>query len=308
MQHEPIAEQAPDASSPTAVQWLIGVCVAVYVAQLSVFSAGDVRAALGFEMRDLDGAFWTVGTHAFVHASFWHLVSNVGALWLFGPRLEAAWGRAQFAAFYACAALGGWAAHALFVRHGLMFGASAGVIGVMVAYATRWPGDRIPLGGAAAVGVRATVAVLIVLNLLIGSGIDAPNGAAYLAHAGGLVTAWAYLRLAGSLHIDRLRQRVAPVPDEPDEMPPRAFPRSLPRQRNGREAREVDDIVAQSHAAVAEATARAQHPEVPPTAAPLTSQSELNSLLDKISAEGLEALTQTERLQLEEAARRLRDR
>jgi hypothetical protein len=109
------------------------------------------------------------------------------------------------------------------------------------------------------------------------------------------------------MQIDRLRQRVASVPDEPDEMPPRAFPRSLPRQRGGREAREVDDIVAQSHAAVAEATARAQHPEATATPPGGGSQAELNTLLDKISAQGLAALTQAERGQLEEAARRLRD-
>jgi hypothetical protein len=110
------------------------------------------------------------------------------------------------------------------------------------------------------------------------------------------------------MNIDRLRQRVAPVPDEPDDMPPRAFPRSLPRPRNGeREGREVDDIVAQSHAAVAEATARAPQGRTSQAGPDNSSQAELNSLLDKISAQGLDALTQAERRQLEAAARRLKD-
>src|SRR5690606_21637827 len=160
----------------------------------------------------------------------------------------------------------------------------------MLAYALRWPGDQIRLAGLDPIGVRWLVAVLALGVLALGLSIDPASGAGYLAHAGGLFTSWGYLQLAGSMNIDRLRQRVAPVPDEPDETPPRAFPRDLPRQRGERESREVDDIVAQSHAAVAEATARAPRPRPPSARATGLTPAELNSLLDKISAEGIEAL------------------
>jgi membrane associated rhomboid family serine protease len=307
MSHEVVAEEPADGQATSIIRWLIAASVALYFLQLTLFSAADMRAALGFEPRDLDGAVWTVGTFLFVHGGFWHLLLNVYGVWLFGPRLASAWGRAQFATYYALCGLGAWLFHMLFVRHGVLIGSSAAVLGVMFAYATRWPGERVRVLGVAWLPVGWVVAALGVANLAVGMTADPGLGAAYLVHAGGLVVGWMYMRIAGSMQIDRFRQRVAAVPDEPDEMPPRAFPRSLPRQRGGREAREVDDIVAQSHAAVAEATARTPHPDATPTPHPGYSPVELNSLLDKISAQGLDALTAAERKQLEDAARRLKD-
>lgn len=308
MPQHPVEDQALHVEAPSVVRWLIGLNVAVYVLQLTVVSPVDVRAGLGFDVRDLDGALWTVGTHMFVHAGFWPLVVNVGALWLFGPRLEAAWGRGQFAAFAAFCGLAGWLAYMLLVRHGPMYGASSVVIGVMAAYTFRWPDAEVQMPGVGRISVRWIVAALVVGNLALGAVADPAVGGAYAIHGAGLAGAWLYLRIAGSMNIDRLRRRVAPVPDEPEDMPPRAFPRSLPRPRNGEpEGREIDDIVAQSHAAVAEATAHAPRERVSHAERDTPSKAELNSLLDKISAHGLDALTQAERRQLEEAARRLKD-
>lgn len=307
MSHEVVAEDTTEGQATLVTRWLIAANVALYFLQLTLFSAADMRAALGYEPRDLDGAVWTVGTFLFVHGGFWHLLLNVYGLWLFGPRLASAWGQTQFATYFVLCGLGAWLFHVLFVRHGLLIGSTAAVLGVMLAYAIRWPGERVRVLGVAWLPVGWVVVALGVANLGVGMTADPGLGAAYLVHVGGLVVAWTYMRIAGSMQIDRFRQRVAAVPDEPDEMPPRAFPRSLPRQRGGREAREVDDIVAQSHAAVAEATARTPHPEASSTSHPAYSPVELNSLLDKISAQGLDALTAAERKQLEDAARRLKD-
>ena len=83
----------------------------------------------------------------------------------------------------------------------------------------------------------------------------------------------------------------------------------MPRPRGERESRDVDEIVQQSQAAIAERATSLAHREpaqhTPPGA---FSSSELNSLLDKISAQGLDALTLAERTRLEDAARKLKDR
>lgn len=294
--------------SNSAVGWLIALNVAVYFAQLALLNPVDVRGALGFEMRDLDGALWTIGTYMFVHAGFWHLALNMYALWLFGPRVEGEWGSGQFTAYYLLCGFGGWLFHLFFARHGLLIGSSGAVLGVMLAYAARWPTERVVLFGVTPITVPWLVALLTVVILVGGIDANLAMGGTYLTHLGGMVAGWAYLRMSDSMNLDRFRQRVSPVADEPDDMP-RAFPRSIPRQRAERDVREVDEIVRQSQAAVAERATSGQ----PAAATRLTppgglSSTDLNFLLDKISAQGLDALTQDERTRLEDAARKLRDR
>ena len=307
MQSTQDIEAPNDFRTTDAVKWLIAINVTLFFLQLTVVSAADVRGALAFEMRDLDGALWTIGTYMFVHGGLWHLALNMCTLWLFGPRVESQWGTSQFAGYYLLCGFGGWLFHLLFARQGVFLGSSAAVMGVMLAYATRWGSEQVFLLGVVPLSIRWLVSLMVLLNIV--AGIYSGDGAniGYLAHVGGLVIGWAYLSMAGSMNIDRLRSRVAPIADEPDEMP-RAFPRSLPRQRGERESRpEVDEIVQQSQAAIAERASHEQQPVLRHTPPGGVSASDLNLLLDKISAHGLDALTHAERKRLEDAARRLKD-
>jgi membrane associated rhomboid family serine protease len=290
----------------TIVRWVIAVNIAAYFLQLTVVSAADLRAQFGFAAGDFD-AWWKVATHMFIHAGFWPLALNMYILWHFGPRVEASWGSGTFAGYYLLCGLGGWFFDLLFVRQGVLIGATAAVLGVMLAYASSWPNEKDRLFGVVPIAVRWAVPTLVIVTLLVGIGVDAGSGGASLTHLGGLVAGWAYLRMAGSMDIDRLRQRVAPVADEPEDVPPRAIPpRSVSRHRADHDARDPDEIVQQSQAAIAERAAAAPHRDASRAAPGGSSSGELNSLLDKISAHGLEALTQAERDQLEKAARRLR--
>jgi len=65
---------------------------------------------------------------------------------------------------------------------------------------------------------------------------------AYAAHIGGIAFAWLYMRTPPAASIERLRQRISPAPDYPQDETPRAIPRTLPRARTQRD--EVDEIVA----------------------------------------------------------------
>jgi membrane associated rhomboid family serine protease len=297
-------ESAPHGVTPV-VRWLLAVNIAVYFLQLTIVSTADVRSQLGFEIGNID-AWWTVATYAVVHGSLWHLALSAISLWYFGPRVEQRWGSGQFVGYYLLCALGGWFFHLLFVRQGILIGSSAALLGVMVAYASRWPSETVLLFGIVPVTVRWLVALMVVANLLVGIGTEIGTGAAYLAHVGGLVTGWAYLRMAGSMDLERLRQRIAPIADEPDDMPHPIPPRSLPRQRSERDPREVDEIVQQSQAAIAERTANSAEQKDLHGPSEGVSRRDLNALLDKISAHGLDALSQAERTRLEDAARRLK--
>lgn len=285
-----------------AVQWLIAINVAIHFLQLTVFGAQNMLPALGFESRDLSGSWWTIGTYMFVHGGFWHLGLNVYMLWLFGPRVERAWSAGEFTRFYILCGLGGWFFHLLFARDALLVGSSAAVLGVTLAFATRWPQGEIHLFGLMPLKVKWLVVLLVGANLIAGMR-ESGSGVAYLAHLGGLVAAWLYLRTSSASAgggLDKLKQRVSPKPDTPDE-PPRAIPRSMPRARE--KGNEIDEIIARSSAAVA----RRPAPRAP-RAEPKEEQrmSELDLVLDKISEQGIESLTLDERRLLEERSRELR--
>jgi hypothetical protein len=102
--------------------------------------------------------------------------------------------------------------------------------------------------------------------------------------------------------IEQLRQRVSPAPDVNDDMSPRAAPRSSSRSRH---RDEVDDIVAQSKAAVAKRPARLTPGKR--GGAQQGQSEELDRVLDKISKHGLTSLTPGERKLLDEMSKQLRD-
>jgi membrane associated rhomboid family serine protease len=302
---QPIAEEQSTPRMTPAVQWLIALNMVLFFLQFTLFGATNVRDALGFRIDAMPREWWTIGTHMFVHGGFWTLVLNVYLLFIFGPRLENAWGTRAFRNFYLWCGLGGWLAHVLIVRDGSLAGATGAVLGVSLAYALRWPTEEVYLFLTFPTQVRWLVAALVAITLAVGvvqSGDG--NGLPYLAHAGGLAAAWLFWRTSTSgAGFDRLRQRVNPVPDLPDEAP-RAVPRSMPRSRE--RARDVDDIVAQSQQAVSQRVA----PAVPvqPIRHPSERDrlTELDRVLDKISQLGIDSLTGEERLILEERSRELR--
>lgn len=283
-----------------AVQRFIALNVAVYFLQLTLVGSGNMQAALGFSWERLPDASWTVVTvvtYMFVHGGFWPLALNLYMLFLFGPRLEHAWSAGEFTRYYLLCGLGGWFFHVLFAREALLVGSTAAVLGVALAYAMRWPDDEMYVLGVLPMRVKWVAALLAAVSLGWGMATSDPGGGiAYLSHAGGMAAGWLLLRSSTSASLDRFRQRVSPQPDVPDE-PPRAIPRSLPRSRE--RGREIDEIVAQSNAAL-------RRPPAPPPSARPAVPVDLNSVLDKISQQGIDSLTIEERRLLEEMSRELR--
>jgi membrane associated rhomboid family serine protease len=290
-----------------AVQVLVALNVAILFLQWTVVSDADLFATLGFRDAALPRPLWSALTYPFAHYGFWHLAVNMFALLTFGPRLESVMGTRAFTLYYLWCGIGGAVAHLLFVRTGVLVGASAAVLGVMFGYAQHWPDDELALFGVVPVRAWTLVVVLGVANMAIGMTAAADLGSdrtLYLAHLGGLGFGWLYLRTPPAASIERLRQRISPAPDYQDETPPRAVPRTLPRQRTQRD--EVDEVVAQSKAIAAQ-----QHPVARAVVTPVRTSgemraAELDQVLDKISAGGLDCLTPDERALLDAMAKRLR--
>ncbi|MBA4072477.1 MAG: hypothetical protein C0497_11665 [Gemmatimonas sp.] len=301
----PAVNVQPPRRLGVAVAWLLGINIAVYFLQVTVVSPDDMFEALGFHSRDIGApgrAWWTIGTYMFVHGGIWHLVLNVYTLWLFGPRVEAAWTPGEFTRFYLFCGLGGWFLHLFMAGDTVLIGASAAVMGVMLAYAALWPHDTVYLFGLVPMTVRWLMVVVVVMNLLGGMASMPDSGIAYLAHLGGLGAAWLYLRTSARVSLAGVRRHVEPVPDLPEEDLPHAVPKS---HRSPREPK-ADDAVARSKAMTARRPAPARPGQAKAPAPSETDAARLNRVLDKISASGLASLTTEERQLLDDASKRRR--
>jgi membrane associated rhomboid family serine protease len=123
-----------------------------------------------------DGEYWRLITAAFLHGGFLHLALNMYALYLFGPPLEAALGRARFLALYLLSALGGSAlSYAFSAPNQPSLGASGAVFGLLGAFFV--VNRRL---GRETSGLLVLVAVNFAFGF-IARGID------WRAHLGGLI-------------------------------------------------------------------------------------------------------------------------
>jgi membrane associated rhomboid family serine protease len=307
--HEPIDRPQP----ARAVQALVAITVAMLFLQRTVVSDADAFAVLGFQAGSLQRTLWSALTYLFVHAGVWPLALNVYVLLALGPRLERTMGTRAFTLYYLWCGLGGAVAHLLFVHDGILAGAAAAVLGVMFAYWQQWPDEELSLFGVIPMRpwtmlVLLGAAILGLSALSAGTAVGGGASVAAAAHVGGIAFAWLYTRTPPAASIERLRQRISPAPDYPQDETPRAIPRTLPRSRNGAHRDDVDEIVAKSKAVAAQEP----RPMRRALATPLPARreepvAELDRVLDKISLEGLQSLTPAERAVLDEMARRLRD-
>lgn len=221
---------------------------------------------------------WSLVTYMFVHAGFFHLLFNMLVLFFFGPPLEERWGGVEFAKFYLLAGLGG-ALLSLLFPNSFVVGASGAVYGVMVAFAMFWPESRIYIWGIFPVKAKWLVAFLVGISLFSSVG-GTSDGIAHLAHLGGAVAAFIYLRSPW-----------APPAWGSVRKPMKAREWRLPSRRRAR-------------------TSRGDDPRTPApsgeSAEDRRALDDIDRILDKISDSGLSSLTEDERRRLDAASRRFR--
>jgi membrane associated rhomboid family serine protease len=294
----------PHMSRPRVVRTVIGASVLLYFLQLTVIAPGDVLATLAFSLQGLGDHWWSVATFPLVNPRFWPMMASLGVLGTVGTFLERRWGSAEFGRYLVACLFGAWVLTVALGQPGVVLaGSGAGALGTLVAFASVIGNTGLfRVGSLVLSGTWLAVfgtALILGTSLLTAEPADA---AVQLIQGAGLVAGWAYLRAAASVNLSRLREGMAPMPDDAEDMPPRAVPRRPAREKQAAD----DDIVSKSNAAVAqEAAARAA---ARTAATPIfRDPALLNRVLDKISAHGIESLTADERRLLEDLSRRLRD-
>jgi len=283
-----------------AVQWLLALNIGVYFLQLTLVSPDAVFSTLALNPARFPRSWWTIVTYMFVHAWLAHLAFNMFTLWMFGPRLEHAWGTRAFVQFYLWCGLGGAVAHLLFAQHSAVIGASGAISGVLVAYALHWPDDEVYLFGVIPMKSRWLIAAMIAMNIIFA--LSPSSGIDWTAHVGGMGFGWLFLKLYSLGGLDRVRGWVSSVPDESEDMP-----RAVPRRRSSMRdrGRSVDEVVARSNAVVLRERKPLQH--IPKQETPQEYATRVNRVLDKISQQGIGSLSGDERRLLEDMSRKLRD-
>ncbi len=136
---------------------------------------------------------WSIVTYMFLHDGLMHLGFNMLVLFFFGPRVESRIGSRPFTILYFIAGITGALLSFIFSFNAAIVGASAGVYGVMLAFAYFWPDERILIWGIIPVPARILVLITTAFSLFSGFG-GAGGNIAHFAHLGGYLGAYLYLK------------------------------------------------------------------------------------------------------------------
>jgi membrane associated rhomboid family serine protease len=275
----------------------------------------DPNVTARYAVLSLDGIkrgfVWQFVTFQFVHGGWIHLLLNCLVIYMFGREMEWLLGKARFLTLYfSSGAIGGllqtmcgwiWPAH----LGGGVVGASAGAFGLLAAFAMRDPERQLTMLLYFIIPIRMRARTLLLLSgIIAGLGMALPvlfavlgkpfetDGIAHAAHLGGLLVgmAWIrlgwhhdYVRLPWEAALDRWRHRRPSKSRRPKGEPfggpaGKALSRSIPKA-------ETTDLPAEEFIS-----------------------REVDPILDKISAQGIQSLTERERRILDAARNRMAKR
>jgi membrane associated rhomboid family serine protease len=270
---------------------ILALNAVVLLLQQTLVTSPAVTAWLRFDPAQAFTRPWTFLTYMAVHGGLFHLLANSLALAVFGPSVERRMGSTTFLLFYLYCGLGA-AIFSLLVGAFLpiapFVGASGAVLGVAMAFAINSPDAELMIFPIP-VPIKARVMIMIIAGIdVLGALVGGNSGIAHTAHLGGLAFGWLFFRI----------QRFGRASDAP------RFPPMRPRVPvvAGRDE-EVEELSFDASTGSRGAAPRQAPP--PPDPAVLEA-AELDRLLDKIGATGMDSLTASERAFLDGVSRRRR--
>jgi membrane associated rhomboid family serine protease len=247
------------------------------------FVNGSVTYFPGYLPLSLEGIehgyIWQLVTYQFMHAGFWHIFLNSWVIYFFGRELEEVLGGGKFLALmFSSGIVGGifqvlvaWVWPQYF--GGAVVGASACGFGLVAAFAMMFPERELTL-----LLLFVIPVTLRARTLLIGFAVVALAGfsfpkiimphVAHAAHLGGMAMGWFFVRKIMQGDWSRLGGALRPAKkSKPSPRPPQPL-----------EKADDEDFV----------------------------ENEVDPILDKISAHGIQSLTAREREILETARKQIR--
>jgi rhomboid family protein len=182
-----------------AVRTLLIVNVAVWLFQIVSSYLAHVRIDRLFGLVPYDVThhlfLWQLVTYMFLHGDFFHIGLNMLALWMFGTELESLWGTERFTRFYFVTGIGAAICTVLVSWNSFVptIGASGAIYGLLAAYGILFPERTILLYFV--IPIKAKYFVVLLGLLTFWSSVTASGGGvAHVAHLGGMLFGWLYLR------------------------------------------------------------------------------------------------------------------
>jgi membrane associated rhomboid family serine protease len=195
-----------------AVKWLVIANTAVFLLTtiLGAFAPGAGSLFFGLfsliPTAVLHGLIWQIITYAFLHAGLFHILFNMLWLWMFGSQLESDWGKNKFLEFYFFCVAGAAITTIAVSYTGLggvspvtpTVGASGGILGILMAFGILYAEQEIwlfpiPISIRAKYFVAA-IAFIEIISAISASGPGRGEGIAYVAHVGGLLFGFLYMK------------------------------------------------------------------------------------------------------------------
>lgn len=269
-----MAQKAREANSTVWV--LIAINVIVYL--IGIDPGGPL--ALWANTHHLPNSYqfqvWQLVTYMFLHADFMHLLFNMYGLFLFGRLVAPVLGKSRFLILYFVGGIVGGLLHLAAnwnaVPLSIAVGASGALFGVMMSVAMIRPNLEMFIMFVP-VPVKMKTLVIVYALIEIFSQWKLNTNVAHLAHLGGFVGAYLYLILFCRREVVwSLKDLFAFAP-----RPQKSFDRHDPNPGNG-----------------AAGGGEGPHPHITHV-----SQKEVDRLLDKISRDGVNSLTDYERAELQ---------
>ena len=187
---------------PPVVKNLLIINVLVWIAQLIYDKQWGLTPKIG--LWPIDSPFfepYQLVTHMFAHASydmrgnitFFHILFNMFALFIFGRVLENVWGAKRFLGFYLACGLGAAITHLTMQEimdgYSVAVGASGAIMGVFVAFAYLFPNTELMIiPFPFPIKAKWLAIGYIALDLFGGFGQVTGDPIAHFAHLGGALT------------------------------------------------------------------------------------------------------------------------
>jgi membrane associated rhomboid family serine protease len=247
------------------VKWLLIANVGIYFLDLLLDKPLRNFGAFAIQSAVLGGRIWEFITFQFLHGSLGHVLFNSLGLFFFGPWMERWWGSKKFLIYYLLCGVAGGIFFTLLVMSRVLpgndfytplVGASAGIYGILVGVAVIAPNLRVSLYfPPIELSMRQLAIALMVIS--VGSILlrFGGNEGGEAGHLGGAIAGFLLIRYPFLLGGERAVEIVRPRLSKP---------RQIPKLRPRSELEKTQD-------------------------------SAVDAILDKISSQGFQSLTQQER-------------
>lgn len=247
------------------VKWLLIANLGIFFIDLFLGKALRSFGALTIQSAVFEWRVWEFVTFQFLHGNLLHVLFNCLGLFFFGPWMERWWGARKFLLFYLLCGVGGGLFYALLLFTGVlpgadyqtpMVGASAGIYGILIGVAVIAPNLRVSLYfPPIELSMRQLAIALMAIS--VGSILlrIGGNEGGEAGHLGGAILGFLLVRYPLLLGSE---------PEVEIVRPKLSKPRQLPKLRPRSELEKSQDTA-------------------------------VDAILDKISSQGFQSLTQQER-------------